>query len=104
MVDDFGGIANSSAFPSLYLDEDLPRDAVDEFAYFGYEAIYARTVLPSSTPDDDHLRYATEHGSIMVTRNRRDFVLLHHTWLSWSRMWGVSPLPEHPGILITPGT
>jgi len=87
----------------LYLDEDMPQSAVRALDQRGHGATYARSVLPPSTSDDDHLLYAAEHGCIMVTRNRRDFELLHHAWRSWSKAWQVQPIPEHSGLLITPG-
>jgi hypothetical protein len=102
-VESFSGSLTAPAFPTLYLDEDIPWGTVGELIQRGYEATYARSVLPSGTPDDDHIRYAAEHGYIVVTRNHDDFVLLHHAWRSWSRMWQVHPSPEHSGILITPG-
>ena len=60
-------------------------------------------MLPSITKDDDHLRYAAEHGFVLLARNRRDYELLHHAWRSWSQYWRVLPVPTHAGILITPG-
>jgi hypothetical protein len=98
-----GELLGSSLTRTLYLDEDMPQGAVRALVRLGYAATYARWVLPPSTSDDDHLRYTAGHRYILITRNRRDFELLHHAWRSWSKVWEVQPAPEHSGILVTPG-
>jgi hypothetical protein len=41
-----------------------------------------------------HVRSAAENGRILVTHNKRDFLLLHAAWVDW--MTGY----PHSGILI----
>src|SRR5439155_21606323 len=49
--------------------------------------------------DDAQLLIAVRNGWILVSYNRRDFVMLHDAWLTWPATFGLS-FPTHPGILV----
>lgn len=48
--------------------------------------------------DGSQLLYAADHGWIILTHNRADFILLHDAWHLWARAWDVEP--EHAGIIV----
>ena len=53
--------------------------------------------------DAEHLLHAAQHHRTVLTRDR-DFLELHVALLDWAAAWGVSPAPEHAGILVIPST
>src|SRR5437763_16893670 len=63
------------------------------------------TVLATSTRRGDRdsalLTYASDHDLVLITRNLRDFLLLHEHWVV-SRYWRILPRP-HAGILVPLG-
>ena len=48
--------------------------------------------------DDVHLLAAAQAGRILLTHNKKDFLLLHHAWRGWTRAWGIDP--SHAGIVV----
>ena len=46
--------------------------------------------------DADHLLEATQQRRILVTHNRKDFLLLHNAWHTWAMA------VPHAGILVLP--
>lgn len=50
--------------------------------------------------DNEQLLVAAQRNRVFVTRNERDFILLHDAWQRWGRAWGVTV--THPGVLILP--
>ncbi len=55
-------------------DHDVPDDLAYALQASGHEVRLLRTVSPVTTPDDDVLRFACEHGEVLVTCNRDDFL------------------------------
>jgi len=49
--------------------------------------------------DAEHLLSAAKTGRTLITRDK-DYIELHVAWRQWAGAWGVTPLPEHAGILI----
>jgi hypothetical protein len=84
----------------LYLDECVPDGAVALLEGAGHTVAHARRVLPGAS-DDRQLLLASRTRRVLVTGNQADFRLLHGAWHRWARAWGVEPVPEHPGILVT---
>ena len=81
-------------FSSLYLDEDLTDKLAFALRQRGFEAVAAHEVGLASAEDEAHLSYASEHGMILMTCNRDDFVGLARNWAAAGR--------EHSGIIISP--
>jgi predicted nuclease of predicted toxin-antitoxin system len=55
-------------------DHDVPDDLASVLQASGHEVRLLRTVLPVTTPDEDILRFACEHGEVLITCNRDDFL------------------------------
>ena len=81
---------------AFYLDEDAPEALAPLLAALGHAVATTRTEGRKGKPDYDQLWHATLHGWILVTLNRKDFVLLHGAW----RHWDVTR--QHAGILVAP--
>lgn len=79
-------------FP-IYLDDDsgsrrLLRAEIDR----ARDIVRAEDIGMSGRPDEDHLRFATDAGRVLLTGNIRDFAPLHDQWLSGGE--------HHAGILL----
>lgn len=81
-----------------FLDNDFPFGAGGELQRLGHNVEPARSTNRERCNDEDQLLYAATEGRILITHNRRDFLLLHDAWQRWSRAWDVQPL--HAGILV----
>jgi len=97
----------------FHIDEDLNPQLATQLIAMGYDAVTARQLQMLHAPDGAHLLAAALHGRILVTRNRKDFLLLHDAWNRWMAAWLAwqsgytpegAPLPlfRHAGILIIP--
>jgi predicted nuclease of predicted toxin-antitoxin system len=60
----------------FFLDHDVPVDTARVLRREGHEVIELRDVLPVTAGDPDVLSYAHEHGLVVVTCNRDDFLTL----------------------------
>ncbi len=58
----------------FFLDHDVPVDVARVLRREGHEVSELREVLPVTASDLDALRYASEHGLVVVTCNRDDFI------------------------------
>ncbi len=77
----------------IYLDDDLDSNALIGFLrQMRHEVISPRAVGTRGVADEEHLRYAAEHGLVLLTANAEDFVDLHGEWIRDQR--------EHSGILV----
>jgi hypothetical protein len=74
----------------LYADENFPLPVVEELRRLGHEVLttYEAGNAGAAIPDLAVLRFATAHGRVLLTLNRRHFVRLHETY------------PEHAGIIV----
>ena len=59
---------------TFFLDHDAPRDLTYSLRALGHEVVILRDVLPITSDDATVLRYAAEHGYVVITCNREDFV------------------------------
>ncbi len=87
---------------SFYTDEDVGRQTAMELGKYGHFTTTARDQRLESVPDPRQLLTAADNGWILVTHNRRDFVLLNDAWLRWQRAWNGNY--RHAGILVIPQT
>lgn len=58
------------------LDQDVPDDLRYLLDHLGHQVTLLRKALPGSPPDEAVLRFAYEHGCVLLTCNRDDFVKL----------------------------
>ena len=86
---------------ALYLDEDVRHAATEALTRLGHQVTHANDHRKGAK-DDVQLLIAADAGWILVTCNRKDYVLLHDAWHHWSRRWSVAA--EHAGILIVGNT
>jgi Domain of unknown function (DUF5615) len=87
---------------SFYLDHNVPQFATFYLRQRGHIASTARAQGLAGANDAEQLRFAARQNSILVSRNREDFELLHAAWISWAQEWRVVPTPQHAGILVIP--
>ncbi len=82
----------------FFLDNDFPLGVGDELQRLGHSVESARSTNREDRHDEDQLLYAATAGRILITHNRRDFLLLHDAWRRWTRAWTVER--AHAGILV----
>ena len=56
------------------LDHDVPDDATFSLEALGHVVVKLRQALPPTTQDNEVLRWAGEHGCLLITCNRDDFL------------------------------
>lgn len=83
--------------PVLYLDEDVKFEVALTLRALQYDITTTRGEGRLQARDPAQLRFAAQHGRVLVTCNRRDFHALHEGWLDWSRAWSVGR--DHAGVL-----
>jgi hypothetical protein len=88
----------------LHLDHDvslaiadwlgtLQRDGVPK-----YEIETAVSLGMTTAPDYEHLLVAAQSARVLITRNWRDYYLLHGAWVRWFTVEGTRR--PHAGILV----
>jgi hypothetical protein len=83
---------------SFYCDEDVRIEVAALLIQAGHHAWTTVGEQRLSAWDSDQLRYASAHGWMLITHNRRDFHTLHDVWLQWSPFWREQR--AHGGMLI----
>lgn len=63
-----------------FLDNDFPLGAGDELQQLGHNVESVRSTNPEHCHDEDQLLYAATSNRILVTHNRRDYLMLHDAW------------------------
>lgn len=70
---------------SFYFDEHMPRAVAEGLRSRDVQVMMAIDVEMEGKSDDEHLRYATENGAILVTRDKpfagRTLLLTEHAGL-----------------------
>ena len=84
----------------LYADHNVARPIVFLLRALGHVVTSTQDMGLARATDDVQLLMAAQRGWIVLTHNRRDFVLLDDAWRRWSGAWGVAP--RHPGIVVAP--
>jgi len=85
---------------NLYLDHDVQRARAELLRKAGHQVATTRELGLAANPDHLQLLTACRRGSVLITRNRADFIELHGAWLAWTAEWGV--VDEHRGIVVIP--
>ena len=70
------------AFPIYFDDDSQGRLVVAELRRQGHECHVSRAEGTESYADAEHLAFATAHGWVVATRNRRDFLVRHSRLLA----------------------
>ena len=81
---------------ALYLDHNISNELLRLLTHAGHRVYSARTLRMSAANDLEHLLAATDRGAVLITHDKKDFLLLHRTWLALARRW--SAVETHPGI------
>ncbi|MHB8647089.1 MAG: DUF5615 family PIN-like protein [Thermomicrobiales bacterium] len=82
----------------FFLDEDVSADLPDLLRTYGHIVTDVHSEQREGVPDPRQLLFAADRGLTMITHNRRDFLLLHDAWLTWSHEWQIGR--RHSGILV----
>ena len=83
----------------FYLDNDVSLRLAPLLRSVGHRVTTTRELGLSGASDDAQLLTAAWNGWILITHNRRDFMMLHDAWRTWPAAFGLA-LPPHPGILV----
>ena len=83
----------------FYIDENVVLQVAFSLRRLGHDVSRPRLLQLSSAPDPAHVLAAFADGRIVISHNRRDFLLLHLAWTGWRRAWGLAP--AHPGVIVT---
>lgn len=84
---------------SIYLDNDISLRLAPWLQGAGHDIAAARDLGLEQADDNTQLLTAVRSARLLVTHNRRDFILLHEAWRRWPPALGLV-LPPHPGILV----
>jgi predicted nuclease of predicted toxin-antitoxin system len=82
----------------LYLDHDVAIRLAPLLTRAGHSVRTTRDEGLETARDPRQLLFATRHGRIIISHNKKDFRLLHDAWQAWGAEWGT--WRRHHGILI----
>jgi len=86
---------------NIYIDEDVGIAFMQLLQAEGHIVRHARSTPGMSGVTDGHqLLFATQHRSVLLTHNGKDFLLLHDAWRRWTAAWQF--VHAHEGILLIP--
>jgi Domain of unknown function (DUF5615) len=83
----------------LYLDHDVSLELARLLRIAGHDVTTAQALGLAHASDDEHLLIAFQQERVLLTHNRKDYVLLDTAWRRWPLVWGVAG-PAHAGILV----
>src|SRR5215208_715505 len=95
----------------VYIDEDVGKIFIRLLLAQGHAVLHARTTPGmSGVTDGRQLLFAAQRGSVLLTHNGKDFLLLHDAWRRWSIAWrsrrtheGILLIPQHvPAAIVAP--
>lgn len=84
----------------LYLDHNGSERMIPPLRALGYAVANAREVGLDAAEDDEHLLFAALQGRVLITRDKKDYRLLHRAWRRWPAARQIDQ--QHSGILIIP--
>lgn len=87
---------------AFYIDNDVSLRFAIHLRGRGHQVVTAADLGLAEAKDPIQLLTAAQHRSVLLTHNRKDFVLLHEAWQSWPSPWGVTTPIPHSGILVIP--
>lgn len=68
---------------NLYLDDDVDSDIlIPVLKSNGFDVISPRSVNMRHKDDENHLVFAVSQKAILLTRNYKDFRIIHNEWIS----------------------
>jgi hypothetical protein len=85
---------------AFYIDKDVDVSLVPALVVLGHQATTTDELGFDQASDGRQLLAAAEHGWVLVTHNRRDFIVLHDAWRFWTATWGITL--DHAGIVVLP--
>jgi hypothetical protein len=85
---------------AFYIDHDVAVALAPVLRVFGHEATLTDDLGLTQASDGRQLLTAAEHDWVLVTHNRRDFIVLHDAWRCWTAAWRVQL--DHAGIVVVP--
>jgi hypothetical protein len=88
----------------LYLDEDVPLPLAIALRLLGYDVFAPKELRGRRISDARQMDHAVSLGRIMITRNIKDYLLIHETLTLWATRWDLLERRRHHGILILPDT
>ncbi|MGH2558101.1 MAG: DUF5615 family PIN-like protein [Thermomicrobiales bacterium] len=71
-------IAGLSAI--VYLDHNVDPHLAVSLRSQGYDTVVAQEIGMDKASDEEHLRYASREGRILITHDLRDFARLAEAW------------------------
>ena len=77
----------------LYLDEDVPLSFGEALRTRGVDALSTQKAGNKGCTDLEQLLFAVKHGRVIITHNKKDFMLLHKHYLEVKK--------QHHGIILT---
>ncbi len=72
----------------FFTDEDVPHYYAAALSGNGIDTVTCSAAKVLGLQDEDILQHATALGRAVITRNVRDFVLLHKNWMATNRTHG----------------
>lgn len=89
---------------NMYLDEDVTERIARPLRGLGHAVVHANEVGRKGRTDPQQLAYASAHGRMLVTCNRKDFIMLHEAWTLCPHGLGGRQQGVHAGIAIVPNS
>lgn len=86
--------------PGFYIDHNGPARLAALLSEQGFPTATARAEGLHKATDDHQLIHAAQTERVLITFNRKDFLLLHQAWCRWPQEWGLNPCPQHAGVFI----
>jgi len=77
----------------FYLDEDVPLSFGEALKTRGVDALSTQEAGNKGFTDLEQMLFTVEHGRVIITHNKKDFMLLHKHYLEMKK--------HHHGIILT---
>ncbi|MGH2558630.1 MAG: DUF5615 family PIN-like protein [Thermomicrobiales bacterium] len=77
----------------LYLDHNVHPQLAEDFRHDDFDVVVTRDAGHHAFEDDAHLRWATQHGRVLFTYDRSDFLHIASEWYARG--------DDHAGIIVS---
>ena len=84
---------------SFYFDNDVSLRLASMLGVAGHDTTVALELGLAKATDEIQLLTASQRRQILLTHNRKDYLLLRDAWIHWPYAFGVV-FPPHDGILV----